>query len=62
MTWNLHGREILKSRISIYEYVVLYGCETRFPTLREEHKVQMFKKKVLRKISNPNKAEVKSSK
>jgi hypothetical protein len=30
--------------------VVLYGCETLFPTLREEHKLRMFKKTMLRRI------------
>jgi hypothetical protein len=33
--------------------VVLYGCETWSPTLREEHKLRVFENKVLRRIFGP---------
>jgi hypothetical protein len=33
--------------------VVLYGCETRIVTLREEHKLRVFKNRVLRSIFVP---------
>jgi hypothetical protein len=37
--------------------VVLYGCETWSLTLREEHKLRVFKKRVLR-IVRPKRDEV----
>jgi hypothetical protein len=50
----------LKSRIykSIILSVVLYGCETWFLTLREEHRLRVFENRVLRKIIGPKKDEV----
>jgi hypothetical protein len=33
--------------------VVLYGCETWSLTMREEHRLKMFKNRVLRSISGP---------
>jgi hypothetical protein len=33
--------------------VVLYGCETWSLTIREEHKLKVFEKRVLRKIFGP---------
>jgi hypothetical protein len=33
--------------------VVLYGCETWFLTVREEHKLRMFENRVLRRIFGP---------
>jgi hypothetical protein len=33
--------------------VVLYGCETRSLTLREEHKLRVFENRVLRRIFGP---------
>ncbi|KAJ4436719.1 hypothetical protein ANN_16851 [Periplaneta americana] len=38
--------------------VVLYGCETWTPTLREEHRLRMFENKVLRKIFGAKRDEV----
>jgi hypothetical protein len=38
--------------------VVLYGCETRSLTLREEHRQRVFENRVLRRISGPNRDEV----
>jgi hypothetical protein len=33
--------------------VLLYGCETWFPTLREEHRLRVFENRALRKIFRP---------
>jgi hypothetical protein len=37
--------------------VVLYGCETRSPTLREEQRLRVFENRVLRKIFGPKREE-----
>jgi hypothetical protein len=44
-------------RISILS-VVLYGCETWSLTLREEHRLRLFKNRVLRRIFGPKRDEV----
>jgi hypothetical protein len=36
----------------------LYGCETWFLTLREEHRLRVFENRVLRRIFGPKKDEV----
>ena len=38
--------------------VVLYGCETLSPTLREERKLRVFENMVLRRIFGPRRDEV----
>jgi hypothetical protein len=38
--------------------VVLYGCETWSLTLREEHRLTVFEKRVLRRIFGPKRDEV----
>jgi hypothetical protein len=38
--------------------VVLYGCETWSPTLREEHRLRAFENRVLRRIFGPKRDEV----
>jgi hypothetical protein len=38
--------------------VVLYGCETWSLTLREEHRLKVFEKRVLKRIFGPKKDEV----
>jgi hypothetical protein len=50
----------LKIRIynTIILHVVLYGCETWSPTLREEHRLRVFENRVLRRISGPRRDEV----
>jgi hypothetical protein len=50
----------IKIRIyrTIILYVVLYGCETWSLTLREEHKLRVFEKRVLRRIFGPKRDEV----
>jgi hypothetical protein len=38
--------------------VVLFGCETWSLTLREEHRLRVFEKRVLRRIFGPKRDEV----
>jgi hypothetical protein len=38
--------------------VVLYGCETWSLTLREEHRLRVFEKRMLRRIFGPQRDEV----
>jgi hypothetical protein len=38
--------------------VVLYGCETWSLTLREEHRLRVFEKRMLRRIFGPKRDEV----
>jgi hypothetical protein len=38
--------------------VVLYGCETWFLTLREEHRLRIFENRVLRRMFGPKRDEV----
>jgi hypothetical protein len=47
----------LKMRIykTIISSVILYGCETWSPTLREKHRLRVFESKVLRRIFGPKK-------
>jgi hypothetical protein len=46
------------SNITITILVVLYECETWSLTLREEHKLRVFEKRVLRRIFGPKRDEV----
>jgi hypothetical protein len=49
-------------KVKIYKTVilpiVLYGCETLSLTLREEHRLRVFKNSVLRRIFGPKRDEV----
>jgi hypothetical protein len=45
-------------KMRIYKTVILYGCETRSLTLREEHGLRVFENKVLRRIFGPKRDEV----
>ena len=51
-----------KLKVKTYKTIilpaVLYGCETWSLTLREEHRLRMFEKKVLRKIFGAKKDEI----
>jgi hypothetical protein len=38
--------------------VILYGCETWYLTLREEHRLRVFENRVLRRIFGPKRYEV----
>jgi hypothetical protein len=40
--------------------VVLYGCETWSPTLREEHRLRGFENRELRRIFGPKREENRS--
>jgi hypothetical protein len=49
------------TKIKIYRTIillVLYGCETWSLTLREEHRMRVFEKRVLRRIFGPKRDEV----
>jgi hypothetical protein len=51
---------VLKIRIytNIILSVVLYGCETWSQPLREEHKLRVYEKRVLRGIVGPKRDQV----
>jgi hypothetical protein len=58
----LSSRFISKNlKIKIYKTVilpvVLYGCETWSPTLREGHRLRVFENRVLRRIFGPKREE-----
>ena len=61
---NLLSFSLLYSDIKIKAYrtrilhVVLYGCETRSLTLKEEHSLRVFKNRVLKKIFRSKRDEV----
>ena len=59
LSFNLLSKNI---KIKIYRIiilsVVLYGCETWLPTLREEHRLRVFENRVLRRIFGPKRDEV----
>jgi hypothetical protein len=48
-------------KVKIYKTVilpvVLYGCETWSPTLKEEHRLRIFENNVLRKVFGPRREE-----
>jgi hypothetical protein len=50
----------IKNRIcrTIILPVLLYGCETRSLTLREENRLRVFENRVLRRITGPKRDEV----
>jgi hypothetical protein len=47
----------IKTYKTVILSVVLYGCETWSLTLREEHRLGVFEKRVLRKIFGPKREE-----
>ena len=57
---NLLSSRLLSRNLKIKIYrtiivpVVLYGCETWSLTLREEHRLRVFKNRVLRRIFGPD--------
>jgi hypothetical protein len=61
---NLLSSQLLSKNLKIRIYktimlsVVLYGCETWSPTLREERRLMVFENKVLRRIFRPKRDEV----
>jgi hypothetical protein len=60
---NLSSSRLLSKNIKINIYrtvnlpALLYGCETWSLTLREEHKLRVFKNRVLRRIFEPKRDE-----
>jgi hypothetical protein len=48
----------IKIHKSIILPFVLYGCRTWYFTLKEKHRLRVFKKRVLRRIFRPKKDEV----
>jgi hypothetical protein len=42
----------------VHRTVVLYGCETWFVTLREEHRLRVFENRLLGKIFGSKRDEV----
>jgi hypothetical protein len=61
---NLLSSSLLskKLKIKIYRTIilpaVLYGCETRSLTLRDERRLSVFENRVLRKVFGPKRDEV----
>ena len=61
---NLLSSRLLSKNLKIKIYrtiilpVVLYGCETRSLTLREERRLRVFENRVLRRIFGPKRDEV----
>jgi hypothetical protein len=56
--WVLSRNVKIKIYKTIIVPVVLYGCETWSLTLREEHRLRVFEKRVLRRIFGPKGDEV----
>jgi hypothetical protein len=56
---NLLSSHLLSKNVKLRIYktiilpVVLYGCETWYLTVREEHKLRVFENRVLRRIFGP---------
>jgi hypothetical protein len=46
-------RKEIEYKKTIILPVVLYGCETWFLTLKEEHRLRVFENRVLRRIFGP---------
>jgi hypothetical protein len=61
---NLLSSRLLSEKVNIRLYktiilpVVLHGCETWSLTLREEHRLRVSEKRVLRRIFGPKRDEV----
>jgi hypothetical protein len=62
---NLLSSRLLNKNLEIKIYrtlilpVVLYGCETWSLTLREERRLRVFEKRVLRRVFGPKRDEMK---
>jgi hypothetical protein len=60
----LYSRQLSKNiKIGIHKTIIfpvfLHGCETWSLTLREEHRLRVFENRVLRRICDPKRDEVK---
>ena len=64
MVQNLLSSSLVSENLKINIYrniilpVVLYGCETRSLTIREERKLRVFENRVLRRIFGPKRDEL----
>ena len=64
MVQNLLSYSLLSKNIKVQIYgtiilpFVLYGCDTWSPTVSEEHRLRMFRNRVLRKVFGPTRGEV----
>ena len=64
MVQNLLSSSLVSENLKIKIYrniilpVVLYGCETRSLTIREERKLRVFENRVLRRIFGPKRDEL----
>jgi hypothetical protein len=60
---NVLSSRLVSKNLKIKRYkivilaVVLYGCETWYLTLREEHRLRVFENRVLRRIFGPKREE-----
>jgi hypothetical protein len=63
VTGNIYAASFCFVKVKIFETtilpVVLYGCETRSLTSREEHRLRVFENRVLRRIFGAKSYEVK---
>ena len=60
---NLTSSSLLSKNIKVQIYgtnfpFVLYGCDTWSPTVSEEHRLEMFQNRVLRKVFGPTRDKV----
>ena len=64
MVQNLLSSSLVSENLKINIYrniilpVVLYGCETRSLTIREERKLRVFENRVMRRIFGPKRDEL----
>jgi hypothetical protein len=59
LSFRLLSRNVkVKIHKTVIPNVVLYGCETWFLILREEHRLREFENRVLRRIFGPKRDEV----
>jgi multidrug transporter EmrE-like cation transporter len=62
--WSLLSSHLLSRNLKVKMYktiilpVILYGCETWSLTLREEHRLQVFENRMLKRILGPKRDEV----
>jgi hypothetical protein len=59
LSWHLLSKNLnTKIYKTIISSVALFGCETWFLTLGEEHRLRVFQNRVLRRIFGPKREEV----
>jgi len=57
-THNYYYTQKIKIYMIVILPVILYGCETWYLTLREEHRLRVFENRVLKRIFGPWRQEV----